>query len=306
MSNPLDAVIVAIVARLEQGVPPWRQPWSNGALPGRPLRSNGEPFTGSNAILLAMSGGAQGFGSRYWFTFQQALGVGACVRRGSKASPAILYKTRVVEADEAAGEDGKVLKYMRSYHVFNGDQIDNLPEQFGPTPAVDPERRAAAQDAVLDAIPADVRLGGAQAFYTRAGDYIRLPPPEAFETVDDFRSTKAHELGHWSGAKHRLDREFGQRFGDQAYAFEELVAEGISLLLGLEIGVRPQMIDSHAAYIGHWAKLIKDRPGALMEAFGHAQRATDFLAAFSRSPDTGAAPVAEAPTEAEPAQLEAA
>ena len=102
MSNPLDAVIATIVARLEQGVPPWRQPWSNGAVPGRPLRSSGEPFTGSNAILLAMSGAAQGFSSRYWFTFQQALGVGACVRRGSKASPAILYKTRVVEAAEAA------------------------------------------------------------------------------------------------------------------------------------------------------------------------------------------------------------
>ena len=33
-----------------------------------------------------------------------------------------------------------------------------------------------------------------------------------------------HELGHWSGHASRLAREFGKRFGDKAYAFEELVA----------------------------------------------------------------------------------
>ncbi|WP_293985442.1 zincin-like metallopeptidase domain-containing protein, partial [Sphingobium sp.] len=32
------------------------------------------------------------------------------------------------------------------------------------------------------------------------------------------------EYVHYSGAPQRLAREFGKRFGDNAYAFEELVA----------------------------------------------------------------------------------
>uniref|UniRef100_B0T9R7 Antirestriction protein-like protein n=2 Tax=Caulobacter TaxID=75 RepID=B0T9R7_CAUSK len=87
---------------------------------------------------------------------------------------------------------------------------------------------------------------------------------------------------HWSGADHRLGRTFGQRFGDAAYAFEELVAEIGSAAIGLRIGLRPQILDSHAAYLGHWVKILKDRPGALLEASGHAQRAVDHLLAYSQ------------------------
>jgi hypothetical protein len=45
-----------------------------------------------------------------------------------------------------------------------------------------------------------------------------LSPTEAYYAV------LLHELTHWSGAPHRLDRQFGTRFGDEAYAYEELVA----------------------------------------------------------------------------------
>jgi antirestriction protein ArdC len=34
-----------------------------------------------------------------------------------------------------------------------------------------------------------------------------------------------HELTHWVGAKHRLDRDLTGRFGSASYAAEELVAE---------------------------------------------------------------------------------
>ena len=109
-----------------------------------------------------------------------------------------------------------------------------------------------------------------------------MPPPEAFGCVEDWKSTFAHEAVHWSGADHRLGRTFGQRFGDAAYAFEELVAEIGSAAIGLRIGLRPQILDSHAAYLGHWVKILKDRPGALLEASGHAQRAVDHLLAYSQ------------------------
>ena len=40
---------------------------------------------------------------------------------------------------------------------------------------------------------------------------------------EGYSSNLVHELTHWSGAKHRLNRDFGKRFGYQAYAAEELV-----------------------------------------------------------------------------------
>jgi Zincin-like metallopeptidase len=38
-------------------------------------------------------------------------------------------------------------------------------------------------------------------------------------------STLCHELCHWTSPESRCHRQLGQRFGDQAYAIEELVAE---------------------------------------------------------------------------------
>jgi antirestriction protein ArdC len=284
MSNPLAPLMAEIIARIERGVPPWRQPWAGGGEPGLPLRVDGAPFSGSNAWVLAYLGAVRGYASPYWFTFRQALAIGAPVRKGEKASPAVLCKTRRVEDGPEAsgdGEDARVLRYLKTYSVFNGDQLQDLPERFARAPAVDPALRAAARNRILDAIPAQIELVGDRAAYLRDRDVIRLPPPEVFESVDDFLATKAHEQLHWSGAPSRLNRTFGRRFGDDDYAFEELVAEIGAAALGLRIGLRPQLLDDHAAYLAHWARMLRDRPGALLEASGHAQRAVDYLLGFS-------------------------
>ena len=44
----------------------------------------------------------------------------------------------------------------------------------------------------------------------------------------------------------------------------------------------------HAAYLAHWVAILKARPGALLEASGHAQRAVDFLLGFSAGTDADA------------------
>jgi antirestriction protein ArdC len=295
MSISFADLMTDIVARIEAGTPPWRQPWVNSADPTLPLRSNGEPFTGSNAWLLAFAGAVRGYSSPYWFTFKQALEIGAPVRKGAKAAPAILYKQRVIGEDASDGPESesetKIARYMKTYAVFNAVDLTDCPEIYLAAPKVDAEVRAAARNAILDAVPAKIELGGSRAFYSPQGDFIRLPPPEAFETTDHFLGTKAHELGHWAGAAHRLNREFGKRFGDEAYSFEELVVEIAAAGLGLQIGLRPQLLDEHAAYLAHWAKILKARPNALMEASGHAQRVVDYLLAFS-APASAAASIA--------------
>ncbi|PZQ81204.1 MAG: hypothetical protein DI549_14890 [Ancylobacter novellus] len=55
-----------LVAALEKGVRPWVQPWSAGNVKGRvtrPLRHNGEPYTGMNVLLLWSESMARGLAS---------------------------------------------------------------------------------------------------------------------------------------------------------------------------------------------------------------------------------------------------
>jgi len=97
MSTPLDSLMVDLIAKIEAGTLPWRQPWTRtNTDPHTPLRADGQPFSGSNAWLLAFAGATRGYSSPYWFTFKQALAMEAPVAKGEKAAPALLYKTRTV------------------------------------------------------------------------------------------------------------------------------------------------------------------------------------------------------------------
>jgi antirestriction protein ArdC len=292
MSLSFDGLMAEIIARIEAGTPPWRQAWTvAGADPRPPLRANGEAFTGSNSWLLSFAGAVAGYTSPYWFTFRQALAIDAPVMKGAKAAPAILYKTRVVDGEAEGGGDNadpQALRYLKTYGVFNAEQLCDCPQHLLAGPPIDAEVRLASRNAVLDAIPARVDLGGGKAFYSPSLDLIRLPAPEAFRSADDFLATKAHEQLHWSGAD--LSDELFESVGVIAKASAKGARQPVigAAALGLRIGLRPQLLDDHAAYLGHWVKILKARPGALLEASGHAQRAVDFLLAFSIPADADA------------------
>jgi antirestriction protein ArdC len=96
---------------------------------------------------------------------------------------------------------------------------------------------------------ADIRIGGDKAFYVPAKDYIQMPPMSAFENVSSYYATIFHELGHLTGHENRLDRNLTTRFGTEAYAAEELVAELTSAFLCAELGVQVEL--RHSGYIDH-------------------------------------------------------
>jgi antirestriction protein ArdC len=86
---------------------------------------------------------------------------------------------------------------------------------------------------------------------------------------------------HWTGAKHRLNRDFTGRFGSQAYAREELVAEMGSAFLCTSLGIVPTV--RHADYIANWLTVLKNDARAIVSAASHASKASDFLLAFTQS-----------------------
>jgi antirestriction protein ArdC len=99
-----------------------------------------------------------------------------------------------------------------------------------------------------------------------------------------FAATKLHELLHWSGAPQRLNREFGERFGDEAYAFEELIAEIGACMLMAELSIAPNIRPDHAQYLAHWLGILKQDKRAIFTAAARAQEAVEFLRGLQTEP----------------------
>ncbi|WP_327754432.1 ArdC-like ssDNA-binding domain-containing protein (plasmid) [Sphingobium sp. SJ10-10] len=226
--SPADTITNAIINKLEAGVRPWVKPWRPG-LGGRPLRATGDPYKGINCFWLWLCAEGAGYHSRTWMTYKQAQALGGQVREGERSQIAIFYKSysKTVESPVTGDPTDEMRRVLRSYAVFNADQIEGLPEKFYPSPlsvvAPDDELPDRAER-FLDALPARVFQCGDRAFYDRVADSITMPPVALFSTRAYFASTLAHEAGHWTGHPDRLNREFGRKFGDNAYAFEELCA----------------------------------------------------------------------------------
>lgn len=280
-------VTARIVAQLEAGVRPWHQPWAAGHPAGtvsRPLRANGVPYRGVNVVVLWCAGMERGYTSPYWLTFNQARELGACVRKGEKGTTVVYanaFEKTTTDADTGE-ETTERIPFLKAYTVFNAEQVDGLPARYAASPAVEtePAERLAAADAFFAYTGADTRHGGRQAFYRPSEDYIQLPAYERFGRREFYYATRAHESVHWTGHPTRLARTFGKRFGDSGYAVEELVAELGAAFVCADLGLTPEVMPDHAAYLSCWLQVMKADSRALFTAAAQAERAADFLASF--------------------------
>ena len=120
-----------------------------------------------------------------------------------------------------------------------------------------------------------------KAFYTPSGDYVQVPPITWYKEEQKYYSVLFHELVHWTGAAHRLNRIKGAMFGDPRYAFEELVAEiGAAFLCG-QTGILYHTLNNTAAYLKGWKKAVVERlredNKAIFKAASQAQKAAEFI-----------------------------
>jgi antirestriction protein ArdC len=138
-------------------------------------------------------------------------------------------------------------------------------------------------EALIQALGANLRLGGDHAFYAPAHDYIQLPRPESYFEPINWHRTALHELGHWTGHASRLARDLSGAFGSKLYSREELVAEMTSAFCCATLGIVPTV--RHADYIGAWLEVLREDNRAVIRAASAASKAADFLLAFR----TGAA-----------------
>jgi antirestriction protein ArdC len=280
-----------IVEELERGVRPWLKPWNAENAAGRitrPLRHNGLPYNGVNVLMLWASAEMQGYSCPFWLTFQQAKEFGGHVKKGQHGSPVVYASTfKKKEQAEDGSENEADIPFLKEYTVFNAEQCEGLPEHFfrlAQQPAEKIERIEHA-DRFFTNTKADIRTGGNQAYYASTLDYIQMPPLEAFRDAESHAATLAHELTHWTKHQSRLNREFGRkRWGDEGYAIEELVAELGAAFLCADLNITPSIREDHAAYIGHWLKILKDDKRAIFSAASHASKAAEYLHSLQPQP----------------------
>jgi antirestriction protein ArdC len=281
-----QSVTDRIVSSLEQGVRPWMKPWSAEHAAGwitRPLRANGLAYQGINVLVLWSESVAKGYSAPIWMTFRQALELNAHVRKGERGST-VVYASKITRTgtDAETGEDRQeTIPFLKSYTVFNVEQIEGLPAHFHAIaePRLDPVQRIERAEAFFANTKADIRHGGNMAYYNIGSDFVQMPPFEAFRDAESYYASLAHECTHWTRHKSRLDRDLGRKkWGDAGYAMEELVAELGSAFLCADLDLSPEVREDHAAYVANWLEVLKNDKRAIFSAAAHAQKAADYLA----------------------------
>lgn len=287
--SPIDVyqqVTASIIKAMEQSDGTVAMPWQrSGFAASLPKNASTQAhYQGCNILGLWCAAELKNYPVSLWASYKQWQSLGAQVRGGESGTLIAFYKQFDVEPDaERQDDDGK--RYVaRASYVFNVSQVDGYAlEQPAPMP---PLERHQAITRLVDATGAVVRYGGDRAYYAPGTDHIQMPDDHRFRQDDPVERTAAHacvlfhELGHWSGASGRLAREFGQRFGDDQYAAEEVCAELTASFLAAQLGVSSVPREDHAHYIKHWVGVMKKDNRAIFTAAVKAAEAARYLTGF--------------------------
>lgn len=199
---------------------------------------------------------------------------------GLKYKNAINYLLSDIDRGEA------VEITFRNYTVFNGNQIEGLPE-LDKKPSVRETDKSSG--ALIDKVENIIDNSGVTLLfddgynpaYRPRVDTIVMPNPNKFDNVYEYYSTFAHELTHSSLHQERLNITM------PSYASEELVAEFSSMLISSETGLKMSQahFDNHAAYLKSWSEDISDNPRELLNVVRDAGKAAEYVLNLANEKD---------------------
>ena len=263
-----------IIEKLETGCIPWIKPWHTENTLDKNIKT-GREYNGINRIILGMSG----YQSNVWASFKQWSDLGAKVKLHEHGTRIVFYKPVAGVKVTSEGEEISYNSVFTTSYVFNAEQVEGIEIKQR-----DVEDKPFMNNVDIDNMVmntgASIRHSGNSAYYRPSEDYINMPVKSDFNSEANYYATLLHELTHWSGAKHRLDRTKGKRFGDTAYAFEELIAELGSAFLCEKYAVKGDI--RHEGYIQSWLQALKNDNKMIFKASAYAQKSTDYLVGFKQ------------------------
>lgn len=266
--NIYEIVTQKIMEQLEQGVIPWRKPWTNANAVNWVTQ---KPYRGINTMLLEPG---------EYCTFKQIKDAGGKVKKGAKSHLVVFWKW----LEKENKENGKMEKipFLRYYNVFEiNTQVEGLNskrtiETFDHDPIEE------AENIIKGYVNSpDYTFNPGKAVYYPTLDKINCPPMKDFKQIEEFYCTMFHEMIHSTGHKSRLARPgittHSVAFGDEVYSKEELVAEmGASFLCSVA-GIENTTISNSASYIQSWLKALKGDSRLVIQAASQAQKASDYI-----------------------------
>jgi antirestriction protein ArdC len=277
-----ETVTNKVLEMMEAHGTDWINPFARKGKSLRPINvASKKAYRGINVLLL----GWMPYTSPVWGTYNQWNQRDCTVRKGEKATD-IVFWNFVEKDDPKTGEKVKI-PFLRNYKVFNAEQVEgDVAAALTADPVEDTEgaEEIVSAEGFFRRIPANIQHSDkGMAYYSPAADLIHMPNKAVFEATptstatECYYSTLAHELTHWTGAKHRLARLTMSSFGSEEYAREELVAEiGAALLCAhLEISASPR--PDHAKYLNGWIKKLSDSKREFVSAASAAAKAVDFI-----------------------------
>ena len=267
-----DTVTNRIIENLEKGCIPWIKPWDTENTLDKNIKTGNE-YNGINRIILGMSG----YQSNIWASFKQWKDLGANVKLHEKGTAIVFYKPVSGVKVTSEGETIIYNSVFTTSYIFNAEQVEGI--EIKPRDIEDkPFLNNLDIDTMVMNTGANIRHSGNSAYYKPSEDYINMPVKSDFHDEAGYYATLLHELTHWSGHKHRLDRTKGKRFGDTQYAFEELIAELGSAFLCEKFAVKGDI--RHEGYIASWLKALKNDNKMIFKASAYAQKSTDYIVGF--------------------------
>ncbi len=279
-----------VVAAIEAGASgkDWSPPWHH-VHRGMPYNATSRhEYRGVNVLMLWATAIEARYPASQWASYKQWQAAGAQVRQGERGTM-VVYAGQIVKESETK-QDGetssadRVINFLKCSHVFNAAQVDGWESEPIERPAL--AERLASVDQFVNATEATIRYGMDGAYYAPKPDFIGMPDWDRFKASENATATEnaystiLHELTHWTGPKHRCDRQFGKRFGDNAYAAEELVAELGAAFLCARLDITSEPRVDHAQYLDHWLGILKSDKKAIFTAASKASQAVDYLVAL--------------------------
>lgn len=279
-----ETITATIIEAIEAGASKFHMPWHT--LSAVPTNANsGRHYSGINVLALWAIAAKYSYSTQLWATYWQWREMGAQVRQAQKSAAVVFWKfyggqTECIETEgdaaEAAGNE-RIHCVARAYHVFNADQVDGFTIPI--CPQMPNSQRIAEAERFFKNTGARISENGSRAYYDPKCDEIHMPPFAVFKRPDLFYSTLAHECVHYTGRPSRCDRQLANRFGSEAYALEELVAELGSAFLSAELELKTDPRLDNAPYVENWIRVLKSDKRAIFTAANKAQQAVQWLMA---------------------------
>ena len=274
-----ESVTNAIIQAIEEGqtADKFQMPWT-GTLTMPTNAITKKTYRGINIPVLWMYQEICELTTSTWGTYKQWQELGAQVKKGSKGTRIVFWK--ILKGKEKDKEADPVV-FAKSSTVFNADQVEGyeIPE----IKTVGTAEQIENVDKFVNDTKAVIKENKERAYYNPSKDVIGMPLATLFydtqtsNATEAYYSTLLHELTHWTGAKHRLNRLETTNKKKEEYAFEELIAELGAAMLCAMLGVTSSTRADHAQYIDSWLKALKNDQKLIFSAASKAQKAVDYL-----------------------------